>query len=112
MKTSNADHVITTLGKLEAINALQLRVFRKELSAVQAQAATDMFHDDLQKGVFRLASLTEEIFMRAQQLSQQTTASMGTRTADLLHVAAALELRVRSFYSFDHQQRTLAQALG
>jgi hypothetical protein len=35
----------------------------------------------------------------------------GTRTADLLHVAAALELGVDWLYSFDLQQRKLAQTL-
>ena len=37
-------------------------------------------------------------------------ARLGTRTADLLHVAAALELGSDWFYSFDRQQRKLAQA--
>ncbi len=36
---------------------------------------------------------------------------IGTRTADLLHVAAALELGVDWLYSFDKQQRKLARAV-
>jgi predicted nucleic acid-binding protein len=36
---------------------------------------------------------------------------MGTRTADLLHVAAALELGVDYLYSFDQQQRKLARTV-
>jgi predicted nucleic acid-binding protein len=44
-------------------------------------------------------------------LSQQTTAKLGTRAADLLHVAAALELGADYLYSFDRKQRTLAQAV-
>ena len=112
MRASADDRFITTLGQLEVLNALQLRVFRKELSAAQAQAASDLFEDDLQKGVFQTLPLTEESFERAQQLSQRSTASMGTRTADLLHVAAALELRADRLYSFDRQQRDLAQVLG
>ena len=35
----------------------------------------------------------------------------GTRTSDLLHVAAALELGVDCLYTFDKQQRKLAQAV-
>ena len=42
-------------------------------------------------------------------MSRQTTARLGTRTVDLLHVAIALELNVDCFYSFDRQQRKLAQ---
>ena len=51
------------------------------------------------------------MFERARQLSQETTAKLGTRTADLLHVAAALELGADFLYSFDQQQRKLAQAV-
>ena len=43
---------------------------------------------------------------------RQTTARLGTRTADLLHVAAALELGAECLYSFDQQQRKLARAVG
>jgi predicted nucleic acid-binding protein len=53
----------------------------------------------------------DAFFERARQLSRQTTAKLGTRTADLLHVAAALELGADYFYSFDRQQRKLAQSV-
>lgn len=45
------------------------------------------------------------------QLSRQITARLGTRTADLLHVAAAIELKADYLYSFDQQQRKLAQVV-
>jgi predicted nucleic acid-binding protein len=48
----------------------------------------------------------------AGQLSRQTTAKLGTRTAELLHVAAALELGADYLYSFDRQQRKLARSVG
>jgi predicted nucleic acid-binding protein len=51
------------------------------------------------------------VFERARLLSRQTTAKLGTRTADLLHVAAALELGADYLYSFDLQQRKLAQTV-
>jgi len=44
-------------------------------------------------------------------LSRQTTARLGTRTADLLHVATALELSADCLYTFDQQQRKLARTL-
>jgi len=58
-----------------------------------------------------LRPLPEQAFDRARQLSRQPTAHLGTRTADLLHVAAALELGVDVLYSFDKQQRKLARAV-
>ena len=93
------------------INAMGLRVSRREVSPAQAQSSLIDFEKDLRDGVFQLRALTDTILVRAQQLSRQTTAKLGTRTADLLHVAAALELSVDCLYSFDLHQRKLAQAL-
>jgi len=45
-------------------------------------------------------------------MSQQTTRKLGTRTADLLHVAAARELHADLLFTFDDQQRKLARAVG
>ena len=111
MQASRGDHLITTFAELELLNALQLRVFRKELSNAQAKAALQAFEADLQNRIFQLNPLPEQTFGRARQLSLQTTARLGTRTADLVHVAAALELGADMVYSFDQQQRRLAQSL-
>ncbi len=111
MQGSSGDHFVTTFGELEIVNAMGLRVFRKEVSAAEAQASLMDFEKDLRNGVFQLRELSDLILERARKLSRQTTAKLGTRTADLLHVAAALELGVDCLYSFDQQQRKLAQAL-
>ena len=66
---------------------------------------------DLQDGVFQLRALTDAILARAQKLSRETTAKLRARTADLVHVAAALELSVDCLYSFDLHQRKLGQSL-
>jgi predicted nucleic acid-binding protein len=111
MQASEGDRVITTLGALEVVNALGLRVFRNDVSPAQAQASLDDFEKDLRDGVLHLRPLPEQAFDRARELSRQTTARLGTRTADLLHVAAALEVGADSLYSFDKQQRKLARAV-
>jgi predicted nucleic acid-binding protein len=111
MHASEADRLITTLGELEVVNALGLRVFRKEVLAAQAQSSFNDFDTDMRNGVLQLRPLSEQVFDRARQLSRQTTARLGTRTADLLHVATALELGVDWLYSFDKQQRRLARAV-
>lgn len=111
MHISKGDRLVSTVGELEVVNALGLRVFRKAVSAAQAQASLDNFEKDLRDGVFQLRQLSEQTFDRARQLSWQTTARLGTRTADLLHVAAALELGADWLYSFDNQQRKLARAV-
>jgi predicted nucleic acid-binding protein len=112
MQASSGDRFITHLGELEVINALGLRVFREEVTQTQAQSSLSDFEKDLLTGIFQLRDLTEPMFERARQLSRQTTAKFGTRTVDLLHIAAAVELNVDHLYSFDQHQRKLAQTLG
>jgi len=112
MQASTGERYITVLGELEVVNALQLRLFRKELSATQVQSSLDDFEKDMRDGVFLLRPLAEQVFARAHQLARQTTARLGTRTADLLHVASALQLEADYLYTFDQQQRRLARTLG
>jgi len=111
MRASAGERFLTTLGELEVVNALQLRVFRKEISIAQAQSALNDFEKHVREGVFQLRALLDTFFERARQISQQTTSRLGTRAADLLHVAAALELDADYLYSFDQQQRKLAQTV-
>jgi predicted nucleic acid-binding protein len=111
MHTAAGALFLTTFAELEVVNALGLRVFRKEVLPAQAQSSLNDFEQDLRVGIFQLKPLPDNVFGRARQLSRQTTPRLGTRTADLLHVAAALELGSDWFYSFDRQQRKLAQAV-
>ena len=111
MRSYAGERLITILGELEVVNALGLRIFRKEVTAVQAQSSLSNFERDLRDGVFQLRGLPDPIFDRARKLSRQTTAKLGTRTADLVHVAAALELGAEYLFSFDERQRKLAQAV-
>ena len=111
MEASDGDHLVTTFARLEVVNAFALQVFRKEASAAQAQSSMDDFEKDLRSGVLQLRPLPEQALDRACELSRQTTAALGTRSADLLHVAAALEMEAECLYSFDKQQRRLARAV-
>ena len=111
IESSRGDHYVTVFGELEVVNALELRLFRKEISRTQTDSSLKDFEKDLQDGIFQLRPLSDQVFQRARELSRQTTARLGTRTADLLHVAAALELGADSLYTFDQQQRKLAQTV-
>ena len=67
---------------------------------------------NLRNGVFELRPFPENAFTRARTLAQILTPVTGVRSADLLHVAAALELGTNSLYSFDRKQRVAAQHIG
>ena len=111
LQNSTGDFLITPLSQLEVVNAFALQVFRKHTSAEEAERSLRNFEDDLIVGIFQPRPLPEQSFDRARQLSWQTTRELGTRTADLLHVAAALEMGAEFLYSFDKRQRALARAV-
>ena len=109
MAKFNGSRLLSSLGELEFLNALELRVFRKQLSRQQVDAARSVFENDVQRGVFIIFELDSEAFARATKLISQTTAVLGCRTADILHVAAALEAKVDRFFTFDQRQKAVAQ---
>src|SRR5207302_11411637 len=111
VKASAGERFVTILGELELLTAFGLRALRKEVTAAQAQSSLSDSEKDLRAGLFQLRGLPDRVFERARQLSRQTTPKLGPSAADLLHVAAAIELGVDYLYSFDHHQRKLAQTV-
>ena len=101
--------LLTSLGEAEFTNAVELRVFRKEWTRREARSVRELFLQHQAAGVFRMAALGSDIWEKAVALSRQHSAKLGTRTLDLLHVAAALVLKPDVFYTFDIRQRTLAR---
>ena len=112
MRRRSLEYLITTLTELEVANALELRFHRKEIARREANASWETFARDVRDGVWTMRALTDQMFARAVALSRQTTARLGTRAVDLLHVAAALELGCDVLYSFDQRQRALAHSVG
>jgi predicted nucleic acid-binding protein len=104
--------IMSSLTELETTNALGLRVFRKEISKFEAAQSLRAFDEDLPRGGFLRNAIPESAFQRSRELSLQTTAQMGVRTADLLHVAAAIELGASGLFTFDLQQRKLCSHVG
>jgi predicted nucleic acid-binding protein len=102
--------LITPLGELELVNAVQLRLFRKEVRSSEARAAHAALRADLRDGVFAMQALSEEMFAHARRLASRWTARLGTRGLDIIHVATAIALGANIFLTFDDRQRQLATA--
>jgi predicted nucleic acid-binding protein len=102
--------LLTPLIEVEFVNALELRVFRKEWSSRDARLVHQRFLEHQAAGLFRIELLRPEVWDRAIALSRRRGAVLGTRTLDLLHVAAALVLRADVLFSFDARQRSLAKS--
>ena len=81
-------------------------------AAPEIAAARSAFREDLEGGVFWLKPLPVVVFEKARQIARKRTASLGTRTLDVLHVASALVLGATKFYTFDRNQSKLAAMEG
>jgi len=112
MKRAKLPLLITPFGELELTNAIALRLFRKELSVSQMNAAHALIRKDLEDGVLMVNALPAKAFDRAKQIARRQTPRLGTRTLDVLHVASALVLQADTFYSFNARQGKLAAAEG
>jgi predicted nucleic acid-binding protein len=102
--------ILTPLIEAEFTNAVELRVFREQWTRRAARAVREHFLRHQSSRLFQIEPLGPEVWQQALVLSTRHTAKLGTRTLDLLHVAAALVLKPDVFYSFDQRQRQLAKA--
>ncbi|MGH7802917.1 MAG: type II toxin-antitoxin system VapC family toxin, partial [Candidatus Binatia bacterium] len=101
----------TPLHELEVRNALRVAHGRRRLEADELARCLEHLADDLEGA--RLAQTQVDLFRvfdRAQELSQMHAVKILARSLDLLHVAAALELRCKRFVSGDDRQLMLAKA--
>ncbi|HOY58045.1 MAG TPA: type II toxin-antitoxin system VapC family toxin [Verrucomicrobiota bacterium] len=104
---------LTPLLRHEARNAVRLAVFRKEITVVERQSVIAAIDADVQIGALADTSLAwADVYAQAETLSASHTEQLGTRASDVLHVAAAVTLGVKEFYTFDTRQKALATTAG
>ena len=113
LRSVGAPLVFNALQALEVGNAFELGVFRGLFSAADATSARANLHHDLRSGRLVKTAVNWPLAFRvASALSRRHSATTGTRSFDILHVAAAKSLRAGEFISFDGRQRALATALA
>ena len=111
MAKQTASVRLSQLGELEFRNALHLAVFRCELTAGDAALKKRLFLEDVAKGIFTITPVpASELFAKSFELADRHSARLGTRSLDLMHVAAALLLKAETFLSFDERQRKTAKS--
>ncbi len=103
----------TPLHELEFVNALQLKVFLQNATPQHVAAARALVEADLKSGVLASAGGDwPNIFREAVNLAEQHTGTVGYRSLDILHCAAAKVLAATEFISTDTRQKKLATAMG
>ena len=104
--------LITPLHRLEFSHAVAQQVFRKSLSQQEARRIKTKFQLHSSSNVWKLVDLPPAAFPAGIALAEAHVASLGNRSLDTLHVASALELGAKEFWTFDDRQVKLAKAVG
>jgi predicted nucleic acid-binding protein len=113
MQTLREPLPLIPLGLLELRNALYLAVFRTQISQATREAAWRRVEADIKNGIYSEVVLSQsELHQKAADLAQKYSAAIGTRTFDLLHIAAAILLGATELLSFDIRQRQAAKQEG
>jgi predicted nucleic acid-binding protein len=108
-----APYLLTSWQEIETRTALRLKAFRKEITGAEMRTSLEAFDQDIANGRWRTPGYQEATVWRfARDLSDRHAETIGCRTLDLLHVAVALTLGVKTFVSFDERQRTVAKLEG
>ncbi len=103
---------LTPFHQVECAHGIAQQVFQRRISAAQAELAYDSFESDWRAGLWLEAPVPEAAFDLAVELARRHVARLGCRTLDTLHVACALELGAKEFWTFDQRQEKLAKAAG
>ncbi|OGV81392.1 MAG: hypothetical protein A3K19_07955 [Lentisphaerae bacterium RIFOXYB12_FULL_65_16] len=97
----------------EIENAMQLKLFRKEITVAQHARAMQDLVDDVAIGrLVRRPVNWIEAFSEARKLSAAVTAKNGCRTLDVLHVAIGKLWGCSEFVTMDDRQIAAARAAG
>ncbi len=104
--------LVSEFANTETINAIYQRCFRNQIRRSQADRVSNSFQSDIDTGVLVLREIPQSSYLRARTISSQWTPDFGTRTGDVIHLAACLELKCDALFSFDRRQRSLAEELS
>lgn len=105
--------VWTDFLKLEVFNAIRLGVAEKRLSPDNAEIARGLAGKLISTRKWEQQEPGwSRVLARAEGLSSAHASVTKARSLDIMHVACAMELGLREFWSFDKRQRTLALEVG
>ena len=104
---------VNRLHELEIRNALRLKRFRDEIDDRQLAASLGMIAADFaDRRLVRHDVDWGVIHDEAERLSAVTAATVGVRTIDMIHIAAALTQMATGLVSLDRRQLAAARMSG
>jgi predicted nucleic acid-binding protein len=104
---------VIPLGMLEMRNAFNLAVKSQRITPAERDELWQDVEADLASGFLAPTTVSAtDLHAKARAMSDRYSPTVGTRSLDLLHVAAAVLLKTDTFFSFDERQRQAAKGEG
>jgi predicted nucleic acid-binding protein len=100
--------------RLEVRNAIRLAVFQRMIDGAQARTQLKQLDTDLKEEtlVARTPIDWTAVLREAENLGAAHNETIGCRSADVFHVAAATEAGCDTFLTLDDRQTAMAKAAG
>ena len=104
----------TPWHRLEVRNALRLAVFNKAITSQQVKIQLKQLEEDLREQMLLTHTPVDwiSVLRRAENLGARHNESIGCRSGDLFHIAAAMEMDTELFLTFNYRQGKLAKETG
>lgn len=113
LKENNEAIPLTSFHELEFINAINLKLYRAEITPEATRVIRSRFEEHEKRGIYYRPQLDwPAIFIHAIDLSNKHSKKLGSRSLDILHVALALSIKADRFLTFDDRQTKLAALVG
>ncbi len=104
---------INSLQITELKNAFALKAFRQDILNEELEKLLNQMKEDFRRDRITLVKVDWiKLWEVAQDYSLKFTRTIGCRTLDILHVAAAKVMNAEEFYTNDKRQQELAEATG
>ena len=101
------------LQQTELQNALYRKAARNEINRDELAKSLKRIQSDLDHGILQIPNLEwPEIWTNADRLTAKYAIATQCRTLDVLHVAVAMQLGIKTFATTDMRQMALARKAG
>lgn len=104
----------TPWHRLEVRNAIRLAVFHRAIDSHQSKMQLKQIESDLRDETLIAHAPIDwvTVLREAEKLGAAHNESIGCRSGDLFHIAAAVEWGADYFLTFDERQKKMAKAVG
>lgn len=114
MQQHDAPLPFTPWHRLEVRNAIRLAVFHRAIDSHQAKTQLKQIEADLRDESLIVHTPIDwvTVLREVEKLGAAHNESIGCRSGDLFHIAAAAEWGADYFLTFDERQKKMAKAVG